>query len=77
MYASEVKANDLVLCDTSKEDLMAMVGHLAEMCRRRSLQINTNKSKMMELNEEERLDCEVCVEGVRLEHVLRFKYSGK
>ena len=30
----------------------------------------------MLLGVEEGLDCEVCVDGIRLEHVLEFKYLG-
>ena len=35
----------------------------------RSLKVNTGKSKVMLLGEEEGLECEVCAEGIRLEHV--------
>ena len=30
----------------------------------------------MVLNGEEGLECEVCVDGIRLEYVLEFKYLG-
>ena len=52
------------------------MGRFVEMCRRRSLKVNTGKSKVMLLGEEEGLECEVCAEGIRLEHVLKFKYFG-
>ena len=68
--------DDLVLCGESEEDLRAIVGHFIEMCRRRGLKVNSDKSKVMLLVGEEGLDCEVCVNGIRLEHVSEFKYFG-
>ena len=44
------------------------------MCRRRGLKFNAGKSKVMELNGEEGLECEVHVDGIRLEHVSECKY---
>ena len=49
-------ADDLVLCGESEEDLRAMVGWFAEVCRRRGLKVNAGKSKVMVLNEEEGLE---------------------
>ena len=69
-------ADDLVICGESKEDLRVMVGRFAEVCRRRELKVNPGKSKVMVLNGEEGLACEVHVDGVRLEHVSEFKYLG-
>ena len=46
------------------------------MCRRRGLKVNADKSKVMILNGEEGLECEVCVDRIRLEHVSEFKYFG-
>ena len=65
--------NDLVLYGESEEDLRAMVGLSAEVCRRRGMKVNAGKSKVMVLGGEKRLECEVCVDGIRLEHVLEFK----
>ena len=45
-------ADDLVLCGESEEELMAMVGCLVEVCRRRDLKVNAGKSKVMLLGEE-------------------------
>ena len=39
-----------------------------EVCRKRGLKVNAGKSKMMVMNGEEELECEVRVDGVRLEH---------
>ena len=64
-------AGDLVLCNDSKENLRAMVEHFIEVCRRRGL-----KSMVVVLGGEEGLECEVCVDGMRLEHVSEFKYLG-
>ena len=50
-----------------------MVGWFAEVCRRIGLKINAGKSKVMVLNGEERLECEVLVDGIHLEHVLEFE----
>ena len=51
-------ADDLVLCGEA-ENLRVMVGRFAEVCRRRGLKVNACKSKVMVLNGEEGLECEV------------------
>ena len=66
-------AGDLVLCEESEEDLRMMVGWFAEVCMRRGLKVNAGKSKVMVLNREEGLQCEVHVDGIHLEHVSEFK----
>ena len=38
-------------------------GGLAEVCRRRGMKVNASKSKVMVLNGEEGLECEVHIEG--------------
>ena len=38
---------------------------------------NTDKSKVMVLNGEEREEFEVCVNGIRLERLSEFKYLGR
>ena len=55
-------ADDLVLCDESEEDLRATMGHFIEVCRR-SLKVSAGKIKVMLLDGEEGLECEVCVNG--------------
>ena len=67
--------DDLVVCDESEEDLRVMVGRFVEMCRRR-LKVNADKSKVRVLKGEERLECEVYGDGIRLEQVSEFKYLG-
>ena len=52
-----------------------MVRGFVEVCRRR-LKVNAGKSKVMVMNGEEGLECEVHVNGVHLEHVSEFKYLG-
>ena len=47
-----------------------------EMCRRTGLRVNAVKSKVMVLNGEAGLECEVSEDGVQLEHVSEFKYLG-
>ena len=63
-------AEDLVLCGASEEDLRVMLGRFAVVCRRKALKVNEVNCKVMVLNgEEEGLECEVHVDGFRLEHV--------
>ena len=57
-------ADDLVLCGELEEDLRVIVEHFVEVCRRRGLQVNAGKSKMMVLNGEVGLECEVSVDGI-------------
>ena len=52
-------ADVLVLCGELGEDLRAIVGHFVEVCRRRGLKVNAGMSKVMVLNGEEVLECEV------------------
>ena len=56
--------------------MRAMVGRFVEVCRRRGLKVNTGKRKVMVLNGEEGLECEVLIHRIRLEHVSEFKYFG-
>ena len=67
-------ADNLVLCGELEEDLRVMVGQFAEVCRRRGLKVNVDKSKVMVLNGEEGIECEVHINGIHLEHVSEFKY---
>ena len=53
-----------------------MVGWLVEVCRRRGLKVNGGKSKVMILNGQEGLECEVHLDGICLKHVSEFKYLG-
>ena len=62
-------ADDLVLCGESEEELTPMVGFFVELCWRKSLKLNADKSKVMGLNVEDRLECEVLVDGMGLEHI--------
>ena len=47
-----------------KIDLRAMVGRFVEVCRR-GVKVNAGKSRVMMLNGEEGLECEVYVDGIR------------
>ena len=62
-------ADDLVMCGESEENLRAVVGRFVEVCKRRGLKVNAGKSKVMVLGGEEKLKREVCVNGMRLEHL--------
>ena len=53
-----------------------MVGRFVEVCRRRELKINADKTKVMVLNGEEGLEFGVHVDGIRLKHFSEFKYLG-
>ena len=57
-------------------DLRVTVGKFAEVCSRRGLKVNAGKSKVMILNREEGLECEVHVDGICLDHLLEFIYLG-
>ena len=46
------------------------------MCRKRELKANASKSKVMMLNGEEGLRCEIHVDGIHLQHFLEFIYLG-
>ena len=52
------------------------MGRFVEVCGRRGLKVNAGKSKVMVMNGEEGLECEVHVDGVLLEHVSEFKFLG-
>ena len=52
------------------------MGRFAEVCTRIGLKVNAGKSRVMVLNGEEGLECEVHVDGIRLEHVSEFKHLG-
>ena len=49
------------------------MGWFAKVCIRRGLKVNADKSRVIVLNGEEGLECEVHVDGVHLEHVSEFK----
>ena len=47
-------ADVLVMCGELEEDMRAMVGRFAEVCRKRGLKANAAKSKVRILNRERR-----------------------
>ena len=69
-------ADDLVLRSESEEDLKAMVRRFVEVYRKRPMKVNAGKSNIMVMNREEGLECEVHVDGIRLEYPSEFKYLG-
>ena len=48
---------------------MSMVERFIEECRRRGLKFNAGKRKVKVLGREEGFEREICVNGIRLEHV--------
>ena len=46
------------------------------MCKKRGLKVNAGKVKVMVLEGKMGLECDVCVDGIRLEYMLKFKYLG-
>ena len=50
------------------------MGCFVEVCRRRGLKVNGGRSNVMVVGGEEGLECEVCVDGICLEHISKFKY---
>ena len=53
-----------------------MEERFGEVCRRRGLKVNAGESKMVVMKGEEGLECEMHIDGIRLEHVLELKYLG-
>ena len=53
-----------------------MLGRFVEVCRRIGLKVSVCKSRVMVLNREDGLECDVYVDRIRLEHVSEFKYFG-
>ena len=47
-----------------------------EACRKRSVKVNAGKNKVVVLGGEEGLECEVLVDGTRLEHLLELNTWG-
>ena len=66
--------DDWIFCGASEEDLKVIVGCFGEVFRRKGLKVHADKIKVMVLGGEEGLECEVCVDGARLEQVSEFKY---
>ena len=62
------------MCSESEEDLKVMVESFVELCRRRGLKVNADKSKVVGLGRKEGLECEICVNKSRLEKVSELKY---
>ena len=66
-------ADILVVCGELEEIPRVMVGWFIEVCRRRGLKVNTSKRRVIILNGEEGLECEVYIDGVCLEHGMCFR----
>ena len=53
-----------------------LVLRFVEVCGRKVLKVDADKSEEMVLVREEGMECEVCVDGARLNLVSGFKYLG-
>ena len=56
-----VYAVDFDLCGEPEEDLRVMVGRFVEVYRRRGIKFSAGKSKVITMNGEEGLECEMGV----------------
>ena len=65
-------ADDLVLRGELEEDLLMMEGSFVEVCKRKGLKVNGDKRKVRVLGGEEGLECEIRVDGLRLESELKY-----
>ena len=52
------------------------LGHFVDVCRKKDLKVKSHKSKVMLIGGEAGLECEICVDGVRIEQVSELKYLG-
>ena len=52
------------------------MGRFVKVCKRAGMKSNASKSKVIVLGEEEWVECDVCVDGMRLQHMSEFKYLG-
>ena len=59
-----------------KRGLRVIMLRFVEVYRRRNLKVQSDKRKAMVLGGEEGLECEVYVDGIRLELASEFKYLG-
>ena len=66
---SDLLADGLDLCGKLEEDLKVIVQRFDEVCRRRGLKVNANKSEVMVLGGEERLEYEIRIDGARFEQI--------
>ena len=69
-------ADDVVLMGDSDKELQEMVSKFEEMCRRRKLRVNVNKSKVMRMGKRRSSPLEIKLEGGSLEEVEVFRYLG-
>ena len=65
-----------VLCIFGTSEMNENRRKLVELRKEKKLKVNAVKSKVMVLDGEEGLECEVCVDGIRLEYISEFKYWG-
>ena len=57
----------------SEEDLRAIVGRFFKVSRSKGLKITAGNTRLVLLDVEERLQCEVCFDRLHLDHVSEFK----
>src|SRR5277367_2527837 len=69
-------ADDAVLLAESACDLRELVQCFADVCKRRKMKVNVDKSKVMVFERNGMSQCEVMIDDERLEVVNEFKYLG-
>ena len=67
-----VHVNMIVCVCELEEDLLMMEGSFVEVCKRKGLKVNGDKRKVRVLGGEEGLECEIRVDGLRLESELKY-----
>ena len=69
-------ADDAVLLTESREELQEYVKAFVNVCKKRNLKMNVNKSKVMVFERNGTSDAEIIIEGETMEVVDKFLYLG-
>ena len=67
-------ADDIMICSTDREIVEAKLEQWRKALEDRGLRISRKKTEYFKFNEDQ--DCEICMEGIRLNRVENFKYLG-
>ena len=69
-------ADKTVLVGDSKEKLERLVEVFGDVCKRRKLTVNVNKSKVMKIGKNEGNEMNISLNGRRMEEVTSYIYLG-